>query len=138
MLERELSLPLAFAGQWPLSASSSMRTQLGANRCASGSCATYHLRVGEQWAPRCGASFNSKGSQSAVPNSVGSSARDFSSSDCAKGRFSHECFCHAHGKRVILLLGGYDKGRDPSPRRQKREIASARARLADWSRSRRH
>lgn len=42
-------------------------------------------------------------------------------------------FCHAHGRRVILLLGAYDKGRDPSPRRQEREIASARARLADWS-----
>jgi phage-related protein len=41
-------------------------------------------------------------------------------------------FCHAHGRRLILLLGGYDKGRDPSARRQKREIALARARMADW------
>jgi len=55
-----------------------------------------------------------------------------------EGALLARVFCHAHGKRVILLLGGYDKGRDPSPRRQKREIASARVRLADWSRSRRH
>ncbi len=41
-------------------------------------------------------------------------------------------FCHAHGARVILLLGAYDKGRDPSRRRQNREIALARSRLADW------
>jgi putative component of toxin-antitoxin plasmid stabilization module len=41
-------------------------------------------------------------------------------------------FCHAHGNRLILLLGGYDKGRDPSRRRQQREIALARSRLADW------
>ena len=34
--------------------------------------------------------------------------------------------------RLILLLGGYDKGRDPSPRRQEREIALARSRLTDW------
>ena len=44
-------------------------------------------------------------------------------------------FCHAHGSRLILLLGGYDKGRDPNPRRQQREIARARARLHDfWKR----
>lgn len=43
-------------------------------------------------------------------------------------------FCHAHGDRLILLLGGYDKGRDPSERRQNREIALARARLREWLR----
>jgi hypothetical protein len=43
-------------------------------------------------------------------------------------------FCHAHGDRVVLLLGGYDKGEDPSSRRQNREIAMARDRLADWRR----
>ncbi len=42
--------------------------------------------------------------------------------------------CHAHGDRVVLLLGGYDKGADPSPRRQNKEIAIARNRLADWRR----
>ncbi len=41
-------------------------------------------------------------------------------------------FCHATGDRVILILGGYDKGRDPSPRKQQREIALARARLRDF------
>ena len=34
-------------------------------------------------------------------------------------------FCHAHSPRVVLLLGGYDKGNDPSPKRQQREIALA-------------
>jgi phage-related protein len=41
-------------------------------------------------------------------------------------------FCHAYGNRVILLLGAYDKGRDPSARRQAQEIEVARARLAEW------
>ena len=41
-------------------------------------------------------------------------------------------FCHAHGDRVILLLAGYDKGADPSPKRQQREISVARRRLADF------
>jgi len=43
-------------------------------------------------------------------------------------------FCHAMGERVILLLGGYDKGGDPSPRRQNREIAPVRQRLIDHRR----
>jgi len=43
-------------------------------------------------------------------------------------------FCHAHGDRVILLLGGYDKGADASPKRQQHEIATARKRLADYRR----
>jgi hypothetical protein len=46
-------------------------------------------------------------------------------------------FCHAYGDRVVLLLGGYDKGADPSPRRQNDEIAIARSRLAGWRRRRR-
>jgi phage-related protein len=41
-------------------------------------------------------------------------------------------FCHAHGKRLVLLLGGYDKGEDPAPKRQRAEIELARKRLADW------
>ena len=40
-------------------------------------------------------------------------------------------FCHATGDRVILLLGAYDKGRDPTRRRQAVEIRTARRRLAD-------
>ena len=46
-------------------------------------------------------------------------------------------FCHAYGNRVLLLVGGYDKGADPSPRRQNDEIAIARSRLAEWQRRRR-
>lgn len=38
-------------------------------------------------------------------------------------------FCHAYGDRIVLLLGGYDKGRDPNKKRQQREIATARRRL---------
>jgi hypothetical protein len=38
-------------------------------------------------------------------------------------------FCHAYGGRMILLLGGYDKGRNPSSRCQEREIAPARSHL---------
>lgn len=34
-------------------------------------------------------------------------------------------FCTA-GRKVILLMSGYDKARDPSDRRQRREIAKAR------------
>ena len=45
-------------------------------------------------------------------------------------------FCHAYGNRIVLLLGGYDKGADPSRRRQDVEIAVARHRLADWRRRR--
>ncbi len=41
-------------------------------------------------------------------------------------------FCHAYGERLILLLGGYDKGRDPSRRRQETEISEARRRLQRW------
>ena len=43
---------------------------------------------------------------------------------------------HAHGSRVTLLLAAYDKGADPSKKRQQREIATARSRLRDF-RSRR-
>jgi hypothetical protein len=42
-------------------------------------------------------------------------------------------FFHAYGDRVVLLLGGYDKGKDTSERRQKREIATARKRLDDFN-----
>ena len=34
------------------------------------------------------------------------------------GKLLLRVFCHAHGNRVILLVGGYDKGEHPSPRRQ--------------------
>jgi len=41
-------------------------------------------------------------------------------------------FFHAHGKRLILLLSGYDKGSRPSARHQQREIERARAYLKEW------
>jgi len=43
-------------------------------------------------------------------------------------------FCTFHGRRVVLLLGGYDKGRDASDKRQTREIARARKVLGAWRR----
>jgi hypothetical protein len=41
-------------------------------------------------------------------------------------------FFHAHGKRLILLLDGYDKGARPSSRHQQREIERARSHLTEW------
>jgi phage-related protein len=43
-------------------------------------------------------------------------------------------FCHAHGNKLILLLGGYDKAKDPSRKHQQTEIETARRRLSDWRR----
>lgn len=50
------------------------------------------------------------------------------------GKLLLRVFCHAHGNRLILLVGGYDKGKHPSPRRQNAEITLVRARLRDWRR----
>lgn len=41
-------------------------------------------------------------------------------------------FCHIYGRKVVLLLSGYDKGDDPSPKRQQKEIAKARTHLTAW------
>lgn len=41
-------------------------------------------------------------------------------------------FFAVHGDRVVLLLGGYDKAKAPSDKRQQREIETARARLREW------
>lgn len=41
-------------------------------------------------------------------------------------------FVAFHGNRVVLLLDGYDKGSDASPKRQQREIAAARRLLTKW------
>jgi hypothetical protein len=40
-------------------------------------------------------------------------------------------FCHAHGDRIVLLLGGYDKGERPNARHQQAQIALSRARLKE-------
>jgi hypothetical protein len=41
-------------------------------------------------------------------------------------------FIHFHGDRIVLLLGGYDKGKTPKPKRQQREIERARKLLAQF------
>lgn len=45
------------------------------------------------------------------------------------GKVLLRAFCHAYGNKVVLLLGGYDKGGDASAKRQQLEIATARKRL---------
>jgi hypothetical protein len=47
----------------------------------------------------------------------------------ASERILLRVFCHAYGDRIILLLGGYDKGSAPSKSAQSGEIMVARARL---------
>jgi hypothetical protein len=54
--------------------------------------------------------------------------------DSEAGRVLFRVFCHAHGNRLILLVGGYDKGAHPSARHQNAEIELARSRLRDWRR----
>lgn len=39
--------------------------------------------------------------------------------------------CHAYGDKIVLLLAGYDKGEEPSSKRQQRELALARQRLKE-------
>lgn len=41
-------------------------------------------------------------------------------------------FIHFHGDKVVLLLHGYDKGGNDSPRQQNKEIHEARKRLKHW------
>ena len=52
-------------------------------------------------------------------------------------RIQYRLFCHAHGDRLILLLGAYDKGEDVSKKRQQDEIATAKARLKMWAQQQR-
>jgi hypothetical protein len=84
------------------------------------------------------AELQEKGLGSAEPSSGNSSGRDSSSSgsgvSAPNERILLRVFCHAYGNKLILLLGGYDKGADTSARRQSDEIAVARARLAEWRR----
>ena len=52
-----------------------------------------------------------------------------SSRQAAKGeKVLLRVFCHAYGRKVVLLLNGYDKADDPSDKRQQREITLARRR----------
>jgi hypothetical protein len=57
-----------------------------------------------------------------VPANLGASHRDI----------LLRVFCHAHGKKVVLLLAAYDKGREPSANRQNTETRRAKQRLARW------
>ena len=41
-------------------------------------------------------------------------------------------FVHFYGDKIVLLLGGFDKGRDPKEKRQQREIAQARKLFAQF------
>ncbi len=41
-------------------------------------------------------------------------------------------FFHPHGNHVLLLLAGYDKGRDPGDKREDKEIRLARKRLTHY------
>ncbi|WP_448073240.1 hypothetical protein [Georgenia yuyongxinii] len=41
-------------------------------------------------------------------------------------------FVTFHGERVVLLFQAYDKGRDPSTKRQEREVKAARKYLKAW------
>jgi hypothetical protein len=45
-------------------------------------------------------------------------------------------FFHPHGNKLILLLGGYDKGKDASAKRQQVEIDLAVSRLREFRRRR--
>jgi putative component of toxin-antitoxin plasmid stabilization module len=49
-----------------------------------------------------------------------------------RGEVLLRIFCHAYGQKIVLLLGGYDKGTAPSKRRQDREIETARQRLRSF------
>jgi len=55
--------------------------------------------------------------------------------DASSKRVSLRLFCTFHGDRIVLLFHGYDKGRDPSRRRQQKQIARARKALAAWKRN---
>lgn len=84
----------------------------------------------------CGTEFGKQLGGGLFEFRLRSDLRDRVRSGGAAGRFVFRVFCHAHGDRLILLLAAYDKGEDPSPRRQNAEIAFARARLRDWQRGR--
>jgi hypothetical protein len=60
------------------------------------------------------------------------------SGDVAETKMLLRVFCHAHGDKLILLVGGYDKGEHPTSRRQSAEIALARKRLKEWQQRQRH
>ena len=66
-----------------------------------------------------------------IANMFGASRR---SGQGSRRRILLRVFVHFHGDRIVLLLSGYDKGGDPSERRQQREILAARRHLGAWQR----
>ena len=57
-----------------------------------------------------------------------------SQSETMGRQVSLRVFCTFHGDRIVLLFHGYNKGKDPSKRRQHKEIAKARKALTAWKR----
>lgn len=57
---------------------------------------------------------------------------DVSEPRSPRGSVLLRVFVHFYGTKVVLLLSGYDKGADPNPRRQQREIAQARRMLTQF------
>jgi len=45
-------------------------------------------------------------------------------------------FCTFHGDKIVLLYHGYNKKKDPSPRRQQKEVAKARKLHEAWKKQR--
>lgn len=43
-------------------------------------------------------------------------------------------YCTFYGQRIVLLLGGYNKLRDPSRKQEQKEIRAARSVLSAWKR----
>jgi len=41
-------------------------------------------------------------------------------------------YCTFHGDRIVLFVSGYDKGKDPSSKREQREINTARKHIRAW------
>lgn len=58
----------------------------------------------------------------------------------SRPRSSHQkillrVFMSFHGKKLVLLLHGYDKGKNDSKKKQQEEIEIARRRLRAWKRT---
>jgi len=52
--------------------------------------------------------------------------------EASTGHVLLRIFFAVYGERIVLLLGGYDKGENPAARRQAREIEQARKRLRSF------
>lgn len=50
----------------------------------------------------------------------------------APGKILLRLFVHFHGNKIVLMLHGYDKGKDNSPTRQNKEIQRAQKMLRTW------